>query len=118
MVGILAFSLITLQQQFDQGDYRRAMEMIAAPQESWSIGRELMARCTGAAGPQGSPKLLSSFQGLVEVTCRTDEPEPYRFRVDLVRKVVSPVDDRSRELVEAVSRKRQQADASSPGPDR
>lgn len=118
MVGILAFALITLQREFDQGDYQRAMEMIAAPEESWSIGKELDARTTGAAGPQCAPRLLSSFRGLVEITCLADGTEPYQFQVDLVRRVVSPVGDRARELMDVVARKRQAPDAGASGTDR
>src|SRR5688572_7427691 len=118
MVGILAFALITLQREFDQGDYSRAMDMITASEESWSIGKELDARTTGAAGPQCTTRLISSFRGLVEVTCLADGTEPYQFQVDLVRKVVSPVGDRARELVAAVERKRQTSDAGSSVTDR
>ena len=106
MISILALMLVALQQQFNQGDYRRALELIAArdPAGKWSIGQELMERAKNAA-PDCRPKLISSFRGTVEITCSTDERASYRFEVDLVRRSVRPLDAAARSLVETVAKK-------------
>src|SRR3954468_1098662 len=117
MVGILVLALVALQQQFDQGDYQRAMEMLGArpPGAAWSIGQELVARARGGT-PDCKPQLVSSFAGTLEITCLTGEKEPYRFSVDLVRHLLLPADARTRELVETVDRRsRAPADAGAPG---
>jgi hypothetical protein len=104
MILILALTLTFLQQRFDQGDYERAVAMLAAkhPGQRWSITEELVQRGhTGAVDCQ--PRLLSSFRGTLEVTCRTGEDEPYRFQVDLVRKQVDAQDARTRQLLDAVA---------------
>lgn len=103
MIAILALMLVGLQQQFDQGDYRRALELIAArdPGATWSIGQELVERSKGSA-PDCRPKLLSSFRGTLQVTCSTGEQTPYKFDVDLIRRTVCPADAAARSLVEAV----------------
>ena len=106
MVAILALMLVALQQQFNEGDYRRALELIAArdPAGKWSIGQELMERAKNAA-PDCRPKLISGFRGTVEITCSTGEHTPYRFEVDLVRRSVRPLDAAARSLVETVAKK-------------
>jgi hypothetical protein len=106
MIAILALMLIFLQQQFNQGDYRRALELVAAPKpgEKWSIVQELTERSKDGA-PDCRPKLVSSFRGIVEVTCYAGQPSPYRFEVDLVRRSVQPTDAASRELMEAAQAK-------------
>ncbi len=108
LVAILALMLVALQQQFNEGDYRRALELIAArdPAGKWSIGQELIERAKGAA-PDCRPKLLSSFRGTVEITCSTGERTSYRFEVDLVRRSVRPLDAAARSLVETVAKKNQ-----------
>jgi hypothetical protein len=114
MVGILGLMLVLLQQQFNQGDYRRAMELIAAPQPGakWSIGQELVERSKGGQ-PDCRPKLLSSFKGTLEVTCYTGEAQPYKFDVDLVRRAVTAINPAAQELVETVAEKNR---ALPPGP--
>jgi len=106
MVAILALMLVALQQQFNEGDYRRALELIAArdPAGKWSIGQELMERAKNAA-PDCRPKLMSAFRGTVEITCSTGERAPYKFDVDLVRRSVRPLDAAARSLVETVAKK-------------
>ncbi len=106
MIAILALMLVLLQQQFNQGDYRRALELVAAPKpgDRWSIGQELMERSKGAA-PDCRPKLVSSFRGTLEVTCYAADKSGYRFDVDLVRRSVQPADAVSRELIEVVEAK-------------
>src|SRR5258708_6830027 len=123
MVAILALMLVLLQQQFNQGDYRRALELLAArqPGSSWSIGQELLARSKRGA-PDCRPKLVSSFRGTLEVTCDTGDGRTYQFEVDLVRQSVRPLNADAGELIEAVSAKNRGLDAGSipaghPGPD-
>jgi hypothetical protein len=105
MVAILAFALIFLQQQFDQGDQNRAVELLMArpPGAPWSIAQELDARA-GKEPPQCAPKIVSSFAGTMEVICSAGGTS-YRFSIDLVRKVVQPVDPPTKELMEAVAAK-------------
>lgn len=108
MIAILALMLVGLQQQFDQGDYRRALELITAraPGAKWSIGQELVERAKGAP-PDCQPKLVSSFRGTLRVTCSTGEQARYRFDVDLVRHSVQPADAAARSLMAAVDEKNQ-----------
>ena len=114
MVAILALMLVLLQQQFNQGDYRRALELLAArqPGSSWSIGQELVARSKRGA-PDCRPRLISSFKGTLEVTCDTGEGRPYQFEIDLVRQSVRPLNPEAREVIEAVSAKNRGLDAGS-----
>ena len=106
MIAILGLMLVLLQQQFNQGDYRRAIELVASPQpgSKWSIGRELVERSKGGS-PDCQPRLISSFRGTLEVTCYTGDSQPYRFEVDLVRRSVSPVNPAAKELVKSVEEK-------------
>jgi len=124
MVAILALMLVLLQQQFNQGDYRRALELFAArqPGSRWSIAQELLAR-SKRGPPDCRPRLVSSFKGTVEVTCDgTDDGRTYQFEVDLVRKSVHPLNNDAREVIEAVSATNRALDggsipASHPEPD-
>jgi hypothetical protein len=123
MVAILALMLVLLQQQFNQGDYRRGLELLAArqPGSSWSIGQELLARSKRGA-PDCRPKLVSSFKGTLEVTCDTGDGRTYQFEVDLVRKSVRPLNGDAREVIEAVAATNRALDggsipASHPEPD-
>lgn|GEM_PF-2226185 len=106
MVAILALMLILLQQQFNQGDYRRALELLAArqPGTSWSIGQELVTRSKRGV-PDCRPRLISSFKGTLEVTCDTGEGRPYQFEIDLVRQSVRPLNPEAGELIETVAAK-------------
>ena len=112
MIAILALMLVLLQQQFNQGDYRRALELLAArqPGSSWSVAQELVER-TKRGAPDCRPKLVSSFKGTLEVTCDTGEGRPYQFEVDLVRQSVRPLNPVAQELTEAVSAKNRASDA-------
>lgn len=114
MIAILALTLIYLQQQFDQGDERRAVELLLskAPGAKWSVADELNARA-GTSTPQCAPRIVSSFAGTLEVSCSAGAPQPYRFSVDLVRKTVQPRDPPTRELMEAVEAKNR----APPGPE-
>ena len=104
MIAILAFTLLALQQRFDQGDYERAVALLAVkgPKDRWSINQELVQRA-GTDTVDCQPQMESSFRGTLEVTCRTGKVEPYRFHVDLVRQRVEATDAHSRELLEAVA---------------
>jgi hypothetical protein len=115
MIGILGLTLVLLQQQFSQADYRRAIELLGAkePGARWSIGQELVARSKGGS-PDCRAKIASSFRGTVEVTCSTGDNQLYRFEVDLVRKSVQPADAATRSLVQEAAEK-QRADGGSPG---
>lgn len=106
MVAILILSLTLLQQCFDQSDYRNALQLLAqAPGPGWTIGKELVQRA-GSGAPDCQSKLLSSFKGTVEVTCRAGPGDPYRFEVDLVRKAIRPTNPLAQALMEAVEQRR------------
>jgi hypothetical protein len=106
MLASLGLMLVYLQQQFDKGDYNRAIEMVSSrePGAQWSVLQEMVSRA-GSGSPNCEPKLISSFQGTLEVSCLADGALPYRFAVDLVRKSVTPMDERTRELVAAAKQK-------------
>jgi hypothetical protein len=105
MIVILGLTLTFLQQQFDRGDYEKAIRMFAtqAPGQRWSINEEMVARGGSAAVNCDEPRLISSFRGTLEVVCRTQQPLPYRFRVDLVRKRVDAEDAHTQELLDTVA---------------
>ena len=101
MVLILAFSLILVQQQFNQGDERKAVAMVGATKagQGGSVGEVLIAR-SGGRTPDCRSTIVSSCAGTLEVICRTPEPGTYRFAVDLVRNTVKPLDAGARALME------------------
>jgi hypothetical protein len=103
MAASLVFALILLQQQFDEGDMRRAVEMLSVkqPQESRSIGEELIQRA-GSKPLDCKAKLLSSFAGTLQVRCVIADEPPYLFNVDLVRKQVNPGNDVSSQLLASI----------------
>jgi len=106
MIAILALTLLALQQRFDQGDYERAVALLAAkaPGQAWSVNQELVQRAA-ADVVECQPQMESSIRGTLEVTCRLGKGEPYRFHVDLVRQQVQATDEHSRELLAAVAAK-------------
>jgi hypothetical protein len=117
MVLILGFTLIALQTQFDQGDNRRAVELLMSkpPGDRWSVAEELNARA-GAEHPTCTPSILSSFAGTMEVTCAAGPPPPYVFEVDLVRKSVRPGNEQATALMRSVAARNatEQSDAAIP----
>jgi hypothetical protein len=104
MLAILGFTLLALQQRFDQGDYERAVAMLAAkaPGEHWSVNEELVQRA-GKDPVECQPRLLSSFRGTLEVSCQAGAASSYRFAVDLVRKRVTGQNPPAEELLRAVA---------------
>ncbi len=109
MVGILAFALIALQNQFDSGDDRRARELLAShpPGAKWWVGRELVERAGGGA-PDCATEIVSGCRGLIQVRCQAGEGAPYLFTVDLVRNTVAPLDERTRALMDVAAKKNAQ----------
>ena len=101
MILILAFSLILVQQQFNQGDERKAVALVGATKarQGGTVGEVLIAR-SGGRSPDCRPTIVSSCAGTLEVTCRTPEPGTYRFAVDLVRNSVKPLDAGAQALVD------------------
>ncbi len=106
MVLSLVLAMTALQRQFDDGDHRRARELLAAhaPDARWWVGRELVERAGGGA-PDCKTEITSGFAGLVQLTCRAGEGPPYVFSADLVRQVLTPLDDHTRELMKAAAAK-------------
>lgn len=111
MIAILALALIMLQQQFDEGDHKFALEMLSfkRPGDTWSLGQELLFR-SGQRTPNCAAKLLSSFRGTLEVTCSLPSGQRYHFNVDRVRKSIEPADTDTAELFEVVRGKNVSAD--------
>jgi hypothetical protein len=107
MVATLILLLVFLQQQFDNGDFNRAIGLLTSksPGSQWSVAEEMVQRA-GNKPLDCEPKLLSSFQGTLEVTCQSGSAAmPYRFHVDLVRKTVNAMDDHTRELIQTAQEK-------------
>jgi len=115
MIGILGLTLILLQQQFNEGDHRKAVQLLGSRDggAQWSIGQELVARSKNGP-PDCQSKILSSFRGTLEVICSTGEPQPYRFRVDLVRRSIEPLDEPTRRLMAEVDQENRELPASAP----
>ncbi len=99
MILILAFTLVWIQQQFNQGDERKAVALVGAAKtaQGGTVGDALVAR-SASRSPDCKSTITSSCAGTLEVTCRTDG-ELYRFAVDLVRNSVHPLDERTRALM-------------------
>ena len=101
MVGWLVLLLWGLERKYDESDYRKTDQLLAAPGAAWSLEKEL----------------ISSFRGLVRLTCAASGVEPWRFEVDLVRRSFRGLDPRSEEVVAAVERRRRPPDAGGQPPD-
>jgi hypothetical protein len=112
MVGWLVLLLSLLQRRYDEGDYRKTDELIVSPSSPWSLEKELLARHPGNA-PRCDKELISSFRGLVRLTCSAAGVDPYHFQIDLVRRQIRGEDPRSIDVMAAVDLKRQAADAGS-----
>jgi hypothetical protein len=99
MILILAFTLVWIQQQFNQGDERKAVALVGAAKtaQGGTVGDALVAQ-SASGSPDCKSTITSSCAGTLEVTCRTDG-ELYRFAVDLVRNSVHPLDERTRALM-------------------
>jgi len=99
MILILAFTLVWIQQQFNQGDERKAVALVGAAKtaQGGTVGDALVAR-SASRSPDCKSTITSSCAGTLEVTCRTDG-ELYRFAVDLVRNSVHPLDEPTRALM-------------------
>jgi hypothetical protein len=100
MVAWLVLMLVLLQSRYDQGDHKSALKLIAsrAPGATWSVWDEMLARA-GDESIACTPRIVSSFQGTIDVSCQTGKAGTYQFSVDLVRKLVLPVDEKTKELV-------------------
>lgn len=117
LVSILGLALVLVQQQFNEGDHRKAIQLLGSREggSHWSIGQELVARSRNGS-PDCQSKIESSFKGTLEVTCSTGEERPYRFHVDLVRRSVEPVDEPTRRLMSEVAEKKVEPAAPDGGP--
>lgn len=99
MVLVLAFTLVWIQQHFNQDDERKAIALVGAQKtaQGGTVGEALVAR-SASRSPDCKSTITSYFAGTLEVTCRTDG-EVYRFAVDLIRKSVRPLDQPTRALM-------------------
>jgi hypothetical protein len=113
MVAWLALLLWGLQRKYDAKDYEHVDEMLVAPGAPWSVEKELLSRSSGTTIPCDK-ELLSSFRGLVRVTCRPAGGETYKFVVDLVQKQIRGEDAKSEQVIAAVDQKRRAGDAGTP----
>src|SRR5712692_8286693 len=103
MILILAFTLVWIQQQFNQGDERKAVALVGAAKtaQGGTVGDALVAR-SASRSPDCKSTITSSCAGTLEVTvARTasTDGELYRFAVDLVRNSVHPLDEPTRALM-------------------
>jgi hypothetical protein len=107
MIVWLVLLLSFLQQRYDAADERKAMALLVSkpPGATWSVGEELAQRANAPVPDCDKPRMISSFQGTLEVLCRAGDPQPYPFHVDLVRKTVTAGDSRSAALIEAAKAK-------------
>src|SRR5881394_4017017 len=103
MVGWLALLLWGLQRKYDESDYRKVDELVVAQGAPWSLEKELLARHPGNP-PRCDKELISSFRGLIQLTCTPPGIDPYHFQVDLVRRQIRGLDPRSEEVAAAVDR--------------
>lgn len=110
MVALLAYLLIGVERTFDNRDYDKVDELVSVPGAPWSLQKELLERHPGNA-PRCEKELISSFRGLVKLTCFVPGVDAYHFQVDLVRRQIRGEDARSAEVMVAVDRKRRPADA-------
>jgi hypothetical protein len=99
-----------LERKYDQADHRKALELLASrpPGAQWSVAEEMNQRASGGSYDCQS-QIVSSFRGVMEVRCTVGPTTSYRFEVDLVRKGIVPLDDATRELVEAALQKAQRS---------
>jgi hypothetical protein len=99
MILILAFTLVWIQQQFNQSDDLKAKALVGAAKtaQGGTVGDALVTR-SASRSPDCKSTILSSCAGTLEVTCRTDG-ELYRFAVDLIRNSVHPLDEPTRALM-------------------
>jgi hypothetical protein len=99
MVLVLAFTLVWIQQHFNQGDEQDAFALVGAQKASQggTVGEVLVAR-SASGSPDCRSTFISYLDGTLEVTCRTDT-EMYRFAVDLIHKSVRPLDERTSVLM-------------------
>lgn len=114
MVGWLAILLWGLQRKYDESDYRKVDELVVAQGAPWSLEKELLARHPGNA-PRCDKEMISSFRGLIRLTCTAPGIDLYRFQADLVRRQIRGEDARSVEVTDAVDQKRRPANAGADG---
>ena len=90
MIVLLGVALFHLQGLFDQGDRRRAVELVMHHQlrpgtatfGSWLVDAH--------GNPEWSATILSGCLGIVQVTAKTPDGLHLTFDVDLVRKRFDP----------------------------
>ena len=110
MVAWLVLLLSWLERKYDASDFRKVDELVVAQGAPWSLEKELLERHPGNA-PRCEKELISSFRGLVKLTCFVPGLDAYHFQVDLVRRQIRGEDARSTEVTAAVDQKRRPAGA-------
>src|SRR5688500_15667151 len=103
MIAWLVLLLMFLQQRYDAADEKKAMALLMSkpPGARWSVAEELAERARAPVPDCDRPRMVSTFQGTLDVTCRAGAPQPYQFHVDLVRKTVTAGDAHTAALIEA-----------------
>lgn len=117
MIAILVLALVLLQNAFDNGDRRRALEAVAGwqPVANGPLVRDLLLAKNGGAVPACDQKIESSFRGMMHVECEVGgDRQPFAFEVDLVRRAVTAADASTRERLEAAARAAIPAPAAAP----
>lgn len=103
MVAWLAVLLVSLNWKYEQGDFKKALELMHQPAgASWTVGQELVKRA-GNVEPSCEYRMISSFAGTLELVCVAGPGAPYRFGADLVRHLLTANDERTRALMNDVA---------------
>jgi hypothetical protein len=96
---MMALSVVTLQRCFDEGDQKKAYQMVTSfPVPGGTVQQALLANSNGGATYCSPPEIVSSCAGTLNVECFAGSTGPYRFSVDLIRKSVTPVNEAARHL--------------------
>jgi len=88
-----------LYQMHAAGDARRAVAIVG---DYRAEGQPTLAEYLGNLGPvECASKVVSSFYGTMDVTCRvrSTPPRVYVWRVDVLQEIFAPADETTQELM-------------------
>jgi hypothetical protein len=117
---MMALSVITLQRCFDESDRKKAMQLVmTAPAPGGTVKDALIAAAADGGIPTcDQPEIVSSCAGTLSVECSIGPGESYRYSVDLVRRLVTPLNAKARALAESARDGGPEALDGGPGSDR
>ena len=120
MTAILVMTYVWLQGMFDDGDLRKATELVRGF-KGGIVEREIERRHAGhlAGPPAWSAELLSGFWGHVRVTCAValddGSTATYQFDTNLSAMSVHPANDNGKAVLAALTGTAGTASAAAPG---